>query len=56
MNRCPVSTETLEFMPISDAVWKMDLVGWDTGKMLSCVNYEEQVLASYRQKPNKTKH
>lgn len=52
MVRCPVSTKSLEYLPISDAVWKVDLVGWDTGKMISCVNYEEQVLPSYR-KQNK---
>lgn len=50
MVKCPISNKSLEYLPVSDAVWKVLLTGWDTGKKVACVEYEEQVVASYKRK------
>lgn len=48
MVRCPVDNKSLEYLPLSDAVWKVLLTGWDTGKKIACVDFEEQIVASYK--------
>lgn len=50
MVKCPVSKKSLEYLPVSDAVWKVLLTGWDTGRQVACVDFEEQVVASYKRK------
>ncbi|KAJ8956537.1 hypothetical protein NQ318_019260 [Aromia moschata] len=42
---CPINTDFLRFLPISDAVWKVELRGYDLDTTLSCVEFEMQVAA-----------
>lgn len=48
MVKCPIDNKSLEYLPLSDAIWKVLLTGWDTGKKVACVEFEEQILASYK--------
>ncbi|XP_074038540.1 uncharacterized protein isoform X2 [Leptinotarsa decemlineata] len=44
--KCPMKTDSLKYIPFSDALWKMRFKGFDQGKLISCVDLELQIVSS----------
>ncbi|GJQ77130.1 hypothetical protein Trydic_g23697 [Trypoxylus dichotomus] len=50
LNKLPITTEFMKFMPMSDALWRTQLTGWDAGRYLCCVDLDLQIVPSYGNK------
>ncbi|KAJ8985091.1 hypothetical protein NQ317_019776 [Molorchus minor] len=42
---CPIKSDFLRYLPVSDALWKVIMWGYDLDEPISCVDMEMQVAA-----------